>query len=286
MSRQPPEITLSARAAVALGERFAPYGETFCDPAVVRDVLRTFADAEEPLVLRVAGAAAHESIAGDWFCAADGTPPARLPPPSWHDDVDCTVWARTQSSWLGAWETCPRADWMLHAAVSAGVNLRLVVPAAGACARTALEFVPPREDSPARAIEAALAWTRGEYDPAEHDRARGDLDRYLIRGGAPGSPEIMATHAAMSTIDLAVGDGGFSPWDSQGFADNASFAACYAGGAFMRARSESLEDSLRRMVHLVRQHLSVVDVLRAAASGFEAHVEHPEPTTRRVIPGT
>lgn len=76
--------------------------------------------------------------------------------------------------WVGdrdaatAWAECPRGDWMLWAAARAGVDRRLLVRAAAACARLVLHMVVPGEERPRKAIEAAEAWAE---EPTE-DRRR------------------------------------------------------------------------------------------------------------------
>jgi hypothetical protein len=76
--------------------------------------------------------------------------------------------------WVGdrslakAWIECERADWMLWGCTMVGVDRRLVVRAAGACARTALQYVPAGEDRPRLAIEAAEAWADCPSDAAAY----------------------------------------------------------------------------------------------------------------------
>lgn len=76
-------------------------------------------------------------------------------------------------TWLGdrddatAWRECERGDWLLWGAATAGVDRRLVVRAACACARPALPYVAAGELRPLRAIEDAEAWTRGEASIAD-----------------------------------------------------------------------------------------------------------------------
>jgi hypothetical protein len=71
-------------------------------------------------------------------------------------------------AWVGerdlatAWAECERADWMLWFASKLGVDRKLLVKAACACARTAMPFVPKKEARPLKAIETAEAWCRRE----------------------------------------------------------------------------------------------------------------------------
>lgn len=79
--------------------------------------------------------------------------------------------------WVGskplecAWSECERGDWMLDWAVANGADRKLVVMAACACARTALQYVRADEDRPRAAIETAEAWARGEASAEEAWRA-------------------------------------------------------------------------------------------------------------------
>ena len=72
-------------------------------------------------------------------------------------------WARgTPGEPEALWNAFSDGGWMLWVAGKAGVERRLLVQAACACARGVVERVPAGEDRPRRALEAAEAWTRGE----------------------------------------------------------------------------------------------------------------------------
>lgn len=81
-----------------------------------------------------------------------------------HDELIGMSACTEAIKWVGekelpeAWETCERADWMLWFAHRRGVDPRVLTRAACACARTALQYVPPAEDRPRLAIAAAEAW--------------------------------------------------------------------------------------------------------------------------------
>ena len=70
-------------------------------------------------------------------------------------------WAAGYSTLAEAWTACERADWLLWYAGKRGVDRKILVRAACACARTALPHVPPGEDRPRLAIELAEAWCNG-----------------------------------------------------------------------------------------------------------------------------
>ena len=71
--------------------------------------------------------------------------------------ADAVAWVGDRS-WESAWAECPRGDWLLWYAGRAGADRRDIVRAAAACARLVLHLVPPGEDRPRLAIEAAEAW--------------------------------------------------------------------------------------------------------------------------------
>ena len=61
-----------------------------------------------------------------------------------------------------AWSECPRGDWLLWWAAKVGVERKVVVLAACACARLALPYVAAGELRPLKAIETAEAWYSGK----------------------------------------------------------------------------------------------------------------------------
>ena len=69
--------------------------------------------------------------------------------------------------WVGdqplaeAWATCDRGDWMLWFAARTGIDRKVLVRAACACARQSLQYVPAGEDRPRITIETAEAWCEG-----------------------------------------------------------------------------------------------------------------------------
>ena len=60
------------------------------------------------------------------------------------------------------WEECERGDWLLWFAAKVGIDRKVIVRTACACAREALRFVPDGEIRPKTAIETAERWCNGE----------------------------------------------------------------------------------------------------------------------------
>lgn len=75
--------------------------------------------------------------------------------------TEAREWATGYSTLAEAWTACERADWLLWYVGKRGVDRRLLVRAACACARTVLPYVPVGEDRPRLAIEMAERWCDG-----------------------------------------------------------------------------------------------------------------------------
>ena len=75
--------------------------------------------------------------------------------------TEAREWAEPYATLAEAWVACERADWLLWYAGKRGVDRKILVRAACACARTVLPYVPVGEDRPHRAIEMAERWCNG-----------------------------------------------------------------------------------------------------------------------------
>ena len=234
---KPIEVVFSAREVVAVGEPFRPWDRTFADAGVALDEMSDLRPSREPLVLRVAATGGLERerklVEGDWLCDSDGAEPRRIPQPNWGYDGDARKWSFGRA-WLDAWERCPNAQWSLYAAATAGVDRRLVVLAACACARTELPYLAREQEMSRLAIETAEAWARGEATVEEVHAA----------SVAPASASAASAASA------------------------AYYAASDARYAYAYTASASAVDahaSLREMADLVRRQVPTIAVLRAAA---------------------
>jgi hypothetical protein len=114
-------------------------------------------------------------------------------------------WARTQDNPLEAWNACPRGDWLLCLAVKLGVEHRVVVLAACACARLALPF--SQDERPLRAILVTEGWaTRNRRSTSdalkaagkEADEAAQDAGCYADHAGA--DVALAAMYAAIAAM--------------------------------------------------------------------------------------
>lgn len=159
---------------------------------------------------------------------------------------DAIEWAGDRDA-RAAWNECERADWMLWLAQRV-LDLKLVMRAACACARTALQFVPAGEDRPRVAIETAEVWTRGEAT-IEAVRIASVAARTAAQAAyyAANAANSYAAYAAHSAAVCA----GFSA------ADHAADADAYADYA---AYAERRTQALREMADLVRGIISAEEI--------------------------
>ncbi len=171
---QPLKITFSARPVIAVGYDFSPHAQTYSDPDVALDEIQTLRVSGEPSILRVqavgGNAQDRKRVSSEWLCDIDGEAPRRIPAPKWTCDPEARTWSKSRS-WLEAWETCPDARWLLHAAAWSEVDPRYVVRAASACARTLLVLFNGNDLLRARRVlELAEEWAPYRAIPPELER--------------------------------------------------------------------------------------------------------------------
>jgi hypothetical protein len=139
-----------------------------------------------------------------------------------------------------AWNECPRGDYLLWIAAKIGVDRKLVVLAACACARLALRHVKPGEDRPLKAIETAEAWTRGEATIEQVQQAAA----YAAAAAAYAAADADAAAYAAAAAAYAAA------------------AAAYAAAAAAYARQRVLT----QCASIVRERISFAVVLAAVES--------------------
>ena len=105
------------------------------------------------------------------------------------------------SDWPTLYAKCPRGDWLLGIATRLGVPHTALVEAAVLSARTALDQL----DVPAarRALDVAMAWSRGEASAAEVADASAAFDAEAARIVDPSSD---AAARAVQAVVLGVTD--------------------------------------------------------------------------------
>ena len=159
-----------------------------------------------------------------------------------------------------AWAECQRADWMLGLAVRAGVDRRLAVRAACACARAVLHLVTPGEDHPRVAIETAEAWSRGEatIEQVRAAACAAEAAAWAAQVGAAGA----ATGAAWATMATGAAWATMAAWA-------AGEAARAATGAAWAARAAAWAEAVAEMSAIVRGVIAIDDLATALAAGRE-----------------
>jgi hypothetical protein len=219
------------------------------------------------------GGFACDGLQGNWFCPLDG-PPRRVPKAQWEYNERARVWSRSQPSWLEAWEDSGDARDMLRAAASYGVDARLVVSAACACARHVLPLATG--SAHVRAVEACEAWVRGDGFPenfceiveaaseasgvAFRDQPR-SATHYALQSAAQASWALLSRSSDAHIREI----GDDFPHSA------AASAAAAAEAAFARdGRASARGEALRLLANLVRREIPTDEVLRAVTRGQES----------------
>jgi hypothetical protein len=151
--------------------------------------------------------------------------------------ADAIAWCLTQPTYEQAWEACHRADWLLWLAVRY-CDRKVVVMAACACARTALQYVPAGEERPRKAIETAEAWCRGEAT-AQQVRAAATATGAAYAYAAAAAAY---TATATATADAAAAAAYAYAAAAAAAAYTATADAAAAAAAAAAARSQGLRD--------------------------------------------
>ena len=142
--------------------------------------------------------------------------------------------------WIKSWERLDvGADKLLDIAYAFGVDDRLIVLAACACARTVLKYIPKEDRTPLIAIETAEAWAMGEAT---------EVELIIARNNAySNSTANNATAAVYSAARAAT----------------ASNSARNAAAA-----TDDFDTAIREMSQLVREHIPLRFVLLAACGAI------------------
>jgi hypothetical protein len=133
---------------------------------------------------------------------------------------------------------------------------RALVLATGACARTALEYVPAGEDRPRLAIETAERWARGEATLDEVRRAKSDTNAaWKVAWAAQTAQAAQAARAAQAAQAVA--------WAAQ--ASQASQASLVANAVVHTVKATTNDESgrttaLAKMADLVRAIVPICPV--------------------------
>ena len=148
-------------------------------------------------------------------------------------------WAAGYSTLAEAWTACERADWLLWYAGKRGVDRKILVRAACACARTVLPYVPVGEDRPHRAIEMAERWCNGrativEVRAAANAAAAANADAANANADAANAASAAnaAAYAAYAAYAAAAAANAASAANAAANAANAANAAYAAYAAY------------------------------------------------------
>ena len=168
-------------------------------------------------------------------------------------------WLKSQSAcaeaiaWCGersareAYTQCERADWLLWA-LGQIVDRQLLVLAACACARRALQYVPAGEMRPLRAIETAERWSRGGAKISEVQTAADAAGAAAVAAAwaaeaeAAGAAAVAAAWAAEAAEAARA-----AAWAA--YAAKATAGAAYAAKATAGAAADAVDDAAWAAAH-------------------------------------
>ena len=164
------------------------------------------------------------------------------------------------------WDACDRGDWLLWLAARVGVDRRLVVRAAVACAREALpiyERARPGDTRVRTCLDVAEAWTRGEATIEQvREASRG---AYLAADAAYAYAD--AAYAAYADAAYAYADAAYAAYAAAAYAAyaDAAYAAYAYADAYAAAHAAAHAAhaaSLAKSARIVRGIIPLSDVER------------------------
>ena len=153
------------------------------------------------------------------------------------------------------WEECERGDWLIWFAAKVGIDRKVIVRTACACAREALRFVPDGEIRPKTAIETAERWCNGEATIEQ------------VRNASSAAADADASYAADAAY-AAYADAAFAAFAAYAAAAYAAYAAAaYAAADAAAAAACARKEALEKSAQIVKSMLSldqIKDALGAA----------------------
>jgi len=140
---------------------------------------------------------------------------------------DARKWLNEQNTWQEAWNSCPRADWLLWLiGKDKSIAKKRIVVCACAIARTSLRFVKEGELRPLIAIETAERWAKGEATLDEVNQSRHGA--YASNAAYPAAAAAYAADAAYAAAYASNAAAYAAYPDAAAYASN---AAAYAAAA-------------------------------------------------------
>ena len=78
---------------------------------------------------------------------------------------DALIFRKKYKTFRGAWNNCPRGDWMLWIAKRVGIDIRLLTLAKGYCAKTVIHLMTDQRSKDA--VKAAIDYGHGKIDDVQ-----------------------------------------------------------------------------------------------------------------------
>ena len=124
---------------------------------------------------------------------------------------DALAFRKKYKTFRGAWNACPRGDWMLWIAQKLDVDIRTLTLAKGYCAKTVIKLMKDQRSKDA--VKAAIDFGRGKID-------KNELIKAAYAADAAYAAAYAAAHAAAHAAAYAAA-----------YAAYAAYAAAYAADA-------------------------------------------------------
>ena len=132
--------------------------------------------------------------------------------------ADAIAFRKKYKTFRGAWNACPRGDWMLWIAQKLDVDIRTLTLAKGYCAKTVIKLMKDQRSKDA--VKAAIDFGRGKIDKNE-----------LIKAAYAAAYAAYAAHAAHAAAHAAT----YAAYAAHAAADAAAYAAYAAYAAHAAA---------------------------------------------------
>ena len=131
---------------------------------------------------------------------------------------DALIFRKKYKTFRGAWNNCPRGDWMLWIAKRVGIDIRLLTLAKGYCAKTVIHLMTDQRSKDA--VKAAIDYGHGKIDDVQLRNAV----YAAANANANAADAAYAANAANANASDAASDAAYA-------AAVAAYSAAYAANA-------------------------------------------------------
>jgi len=147
---------------------------------------------------------------------------------------DALVFRKKYKTFRGAWNACPRGDWMLWIAQRLGVDIRALTLAKGYCAKTVIHLMKDQRSKDA--VKAAIDFGRGKVDGEQLENT------YAADAAAYAASAYASAYAAADAYAYAAAAYAASAYASA-YAAAYAAADAYAAAAYAASAYASAADA-------------------------------------------